>query len=526
MANTTPKPSLKERANHCLSFFTKTIWEQDVRTLQRSKWLGYSLCRTLILAIRGFISDRCTLQASALTYITLVSIVPILAITLAFCKGIGLQNKLLESIGIREVISTENGVEEHAYEVIIQQPTNGNGNGNGQSTNGTASATDSSTLQGDEEDNLSAGFFSGKNRKRFISELPEAMQDAILKLLTYVDKTNFAALGIVGMITLLSTVVMSIKKLEDNFNAIWRVKRGRTIARQFSEYLVVLLMMPIAILLILSLDQLLSSDKIAAVLHISSTTALFCTVTLGRLVLFSFLSAAFVFLYTFMPNTKVQILPAIISGVVTAAIWGGVLLAYIYWQVGLARFNAIYGTFAAMPFFLAWLYAEWVVVLCGAELCYAIQNHRILRCSKDSTPLAPSASHLLGLVLMIDICSRYHSGKGTWNAAIFAASHAISITQIEHILGILSRNSLVLQLSPDSDAPDKYNYVPARSPEQLSCADVSRAFTGIHCEESEHILKYLPSNIIRKLEKHHQDSVLSLKSICLIDSNASSPKVH
>ena len=76
-------------------FLAKGLWNADLQKLPRARRFGYWLLRTLIIGIRGFMEDRCTLQASALTYITLVSLVPILAITLAFCKGIGLQRKLM-----------------------------------------------------------------------------------------------------------------------------------------------------------------------------------------------------------------------------------------------------------------------------------------------------------------------------------------------------------------------------------------------------------------------------------------------
>ncbi|MBR4125569.1 MAG: hypothetical protein IKR13_05150 [Victivallales bacterium] len=89
------------------TFMTKNLWNVDVQQLPWLKRLGYSFLRMLIIAIRGFLEDHCTLQASALTYITLVSLVPILAITLAFCKGIGLQRKLMETIGLEMKVKME-----------------------------------------------------------------------------------------------------------------------------------------------------------------------------------------------------------------------------------------------------------------------------------------------------------------------------------------------------------------------------------------------------------------------------------
>ena len=159
-------------ASKVTNFFTETIWEANVARLKPLRRLFFSVCRTIFLTIRGFVTDRCTLQASALTYITLVSIVPILAITLSFCKGVGLQEKIYDAIGVEAVKVTDAAGNPETIFSFIERSAD-------------APATGKYTR-------LAAG-------------LPETMQNAVIQLLTYVDKTNFAALGIIGLLTLLFT---------------------------------------------------------------------------------------------------------------------------------------------------------------------------------------------------------------------------------------------------------------------------------------------------------------------------------
>ncbi|MBO7741242.1 MAG: YihY/virulence factor BrkB family protein, partial [Victivallales bacterium] len=357
------------------------------------------------------------------------------------------------------------------------------------------------------------GIQSAGKYTRLAAALPEPMQQAVIQLLTYVDNTNFAALGIVGLITLLFTVVMSIKKLEDNFNAIWCIRRGRSLPRQFSEYLVILLMLPVITTAALSLDTLVSPEKIAAVTHLPLAHVTFWLSLSIDLLLALFVIGAFVFLYIFMPNTKVHFFPALVAGLFSAIVWGGVLWVYIHWQVGLARFNAIYGTFAALPFFLGWLYTEWVVVLAGAELCYSLQNHPFLRGAKEYMPLDPGANYLLGVAAMEDICATFRAGKSPWNAAKYASSHPVAINELEFALNILKQNGLILQLAPNAESMERYDYVPARPPAELTNADVYAAFLGMESGRAAKIAAAIPGSTAEKLKKQHRQNMDFLRCL-------------
>ena len=75
-------------------------------------------------------------------------------------------------------------------------------------------------------------------------------------------------------------------------------------------------------------------------------------------------------MYTFIPNTKVNSSSCLTAGLVAGIIFVVVQRIYIYFQVGMAHYNAVYGSFAALPLFLVWLQLSWFIVLFGAELSY------------------------------------------------------------------------------------------------------------------------------------------------------------
>ena len=479
-------------------FFTKTIWDADYSRLGFIRRLVYSLIRIIILAVKGFIDDRCTLQSSALTYITLVSIVPTLAITLSFCKGIGLQRRLLNSLGLHPIIS---------------QVVDDEGQRRLEITYAIVTAENVESLQASSPPMPNLGGKAAPPSPGAAAKLPKPMQEALVKVFTYVDKTNFAAIGIVGVVALLGTVVASIKKLENIFNKIWCVSRGRPLPRQICEYLVVLLFIPIILLCTLSIQGLISSGELYEMLHTSSPFVQNLGNLAAHLLMVLFVVCAFAFLYIFMPNTRVKVGPAFVAGLIAAGCFAAVLHAYIKWQIGLAKYNAIYGTFAALPFFLAWLYTNWTVILLGAEICYAAQNHRLLRQSKVPQPLEPGACHLLGIVIMNEVCNAFAAGKAPWNAGDFAATHNISIMELETSLAALRNAKLLLQINPLASPPNCYDYLPGRPPQQLTLHDVAEAFTRLDSEQARRIGQHLPDELRQKLIEHHRRTVEALNDL-------------
>ena len=84
--------------------------------------------------------------------------------------------------------------------------------------------------------------------------------------------------------------------------------------------------------------------------------------------------AGFSFLYKYMPYTTVRLRAALIAGVLAGTVWHVAQWAFIELQIGVTQANVIYGTFAALPIFLIWLNASWIIVLMGCEIAYAVQH--------------------------------------------------------------------------------------------------------------------------------------------------------
>ncbi len=295
------------------------------------------LLRIILITVEGFNSNDLSLRSSALTYTVLLSLVPMLAMSTAVVKGLGGGDQLREA----------------AYTYI---------------------ATLEKTAP--------------KERSALSEErLTDHLRSAADKLFDYVDRTNFATLGTIGMIGILLSVILVLSHIESAMNAIWKVQNGRSIGRKIADYLTLLILMPISINVAFAASAFLANPQLASKVDKVIPVIWLQTFLLQLLPVF-FIALTLYALYIFFPNTKVKNLPAAFGAILAAFLWFGMQNVYITLQVGVAKYNAIYGSFATLPLFLIWMYLGWMFILAGAQITFAMQNEKTYRLHK--TPAKPS----------------------------------------------------------------------------------------------------------------------------------------
>lgn len=261
--------------------------------------------RTLVLTIRFFTAKRVMTQASALTYSTLLAIVPILAVIFAIARGFG-YNKYIE-IWFRDALSS--------------QP-----------------------------------------------QVADILTDFVNSYLIHTQSGIF--LG-VGLLFMLYTVLMLVNNVEETFNEIWQVSNARPIMRSLTNYMAMFFVFPIIIVVSMGLSIFMAT----VAKHTDGV------VILGRAIRFLLdfspyllLSLLFVGLYVYMPNTDVKLKSAIVPGILSGIAMQLLQLFYIHSQIWVTGYNAIYGSFAALPLFMLWLQISWTICLFGAQLTFTNQN--------------------------------------------------------------------------------------------------------------------------------------------------------
>jgi len=255
-------------------------------------------------------------------------------------------------------------------------------------------------------------------------------------------------------------VLKVLAHIEDAFNIIWQVNRNRTLIRKFSDYMSILFIGPVLIILSSSATVFVTTqvaiimEKIALLGYFS-----YPILTALKLIPYALIWALFTFVYLVMPNTKVTLSAGIFAGVVAGTLYQLAQWFYIVFQVGFARYNAIYGSFAALPLFLIWLQISWFIVLFGAEISYACQHAEDHEHETDCANISRHYSQVLSLLIVHRVVRNFANGEAPLTATQLAHALNIPIRLVRMLVDALV-NSAVFSPVP-GDGNDDLTYQPA-----------------------------------------------------------------
>jgi membrane protein len=203
-------------------------------------------------------------------------------------------------------------------------------------------------------------------------------------LMGFISNTNAKALGEIGGAVLLVTVILTLGTIEQAFNSIFKVPRGRTWLRKFSDYLSVIFTVPLLVVAAVPVRVHL----LRVLPHIPGAAWGISTLMIW---------SGYSFLYVFFPNTRVRLGAAAMGGLIAAILLQAGQWGYVHFQVGAARYQAIYGAMAAVPILLTWIYIAWIIVLYGAELTAALQG---IEPAFDIDQRAPNFARIAALLVV------------------------------------------------------------------------------------------------------------------------------
>jgi membrane protein len=374
------------------------IWQVQREDISPLRYLLYEVIKKVLLAVEYFTTKRMMDSAAALTYSTLLAIVPIMAVVFAIARGFG-YNKYIET-WFREALSSQPQV----AEAII-------------------------------------GFVN-----------------------SYLVHTKSGIFLGIGLLFMLWTVIMLISNIEKAFNDIWQVSTPRSIFRTITDYMAMFLLAPIIIVVTSGISIMMATfaNGIGETLIVGPTLRFFL-----RLLPYIIMSGVFIALYVFMPNTKVNIKSAIIPGILAGVAMQGLQLVYIHSQIWVTGYNAIYGSFAALPLFMLWVQISWTICLFGAELAYTNQNLEKFAFRASTDDLSHRYRLLLSAYLMTLICRRFEEGKKPYTALELKLETNIPIRITHDLLENLTRVHLLSEMTNDEKGTEAV-YQPAESTARLS----------------------------------------------------------
>ncbi len=389
-----------------LLFFLKTgIWRIRSEDAGPVRWFFIRILRILLLTFRGFVENRCQLRASSLTFYSLLSVVPVMAMAFGVAKGFGFQRALEREVG------------------------------------------------------------------RVFTAHAEIADQIMVFANRLLDNTRGGLVAGIGFTFLVWTVLKVLSNIEQSFNEIWGVQEARSWVRKVSDYLSLTLLLPV-LFIISSAATVIIAGKIQTIMHRVSLLGYMAPVihVVIRLLPLAAICFMFTLLYVIMPNTHVRVRSGLLAGLAAGAAFQLFQFLYVTFQLGVARYNAIYGSFAALPLFLIWLQASWMIVLSGAELSFATQNVDTYEFEPDANLASPSFRRLLSLRIVNLLVEHFTPGEKPLNEDSIARELGIPIRLLRQLLHELVEAGVVTSVRLVKEKV--FAYQPAFQPEDMTIASV------------------------------------------------------
>ncbi len=371
---------IKDKIQWLIRFLTYDIWRINSNASDGSgKKIGlYNILKTFILAIRNINGLELNTRAAALTYKTLLSIVPLLAVLFAIARGFG-----FEDIAKSQLFS----------------------------------------------------LFEGQK---------ELLQKAMMLINSSLEYAQSGVFMGVGLVLLIYTVISLLSSIEDNFNTIWFLKKGRTYFRQFTDYLALIIIAPIFLICNAGLSVFLSLASEAYMIGIFVSPVV-------KVIPFVITIFLFTFLYVYLPNTKVKFSAALLAGIIVGVAFQIFQMVYINGQIWISKYHAIYGVFAALPLLLLWLQLSWFMCLFGVELSFAYQNVSKYNFEHETKNISRRYNDFVLLLITSLIIKRFEKGEKPYTADELSLQYEIPTKLTIDSLFFLQEVGIIIE-TPTEDA--------------------------------------------------------------------------
>ena len=385
-------------------------------------WILVRLGRTIVTAALEFNRRHGSSHASALTFYTLLSIVPLAAMAFGVAKGFGFE-QLLE--------------------------------------------------------------------KELLTQFA-AQQDVILQVIEFarnmLDNTKGGLIAGIGVAVLFWSVIKVLGKIEDNFNQIWSVP-SRSLVRKFTDYLSIMIIGPVLLIMSSSVTVFIASQVSAISSQVGLENVATPAISLGlSLAPYVLLWLLFTVVYMVMPNTRVHLGSAFLAAVLAGSAYQLLQIGYVKFQIYVTSYNAIYGSFAALPLFLIWLQLSWTIVLFGAQIAHAFPQSNVADTRDALHSRSPAQTRLLSLGICHAAVQRFHRDEPPLTEEIIAHELDLSTRETREMVDMLIHAGLLYRVRLENQ--DTEFLQPTRDSSKITVRDVVAALDTIN--ENPHFSEQHP----------------------------------
>ena len=290
----------------------------------------------------------------------------------------------------------------------------------------------------------------------FFRPLGDRAREFTTSVIGFVDHVQGGVLGSLGLAFLVFSVISVIQKVEDAFNHIWHVDRARSFGRRLSEYLSMLVVGPVLLVAALGLVASLSTQSLFLWLAARQPFGTML-IMLGRLGPVLLVTVGFTFLYSFIPNTRVRLLPALYAGLSAAIAWVAASIAFTQLVAYSTQMMAIYAGFAIVLLGLMWIWLNWLILLSGALFAFYLQNPQYLRSGQREVLPTARLRERIALSVMYLVTRDFGTGARRWTVGALAETLVIPGIALGPVIDALESAGLV-------ETTDQQQLLPGRDP--------------------------------------------------------------
>lgn len=388
-----------------IDFLTYGVWQTQEKDLSGSHWWAVRQLRVILFTATGVGRHDTAVRSAALSFFTVMSLVPILALVFVVFKGFGMEQVF--SNYLHDVFPT--------YKPLVDQIV------------------------------------------VFIGNL--------------LERTKGGVMAVSAFFVLIWAVLQVFGNVERAFNKIWEVKRSRSFTRRFTAYMALVIIVPI---LLLAANSLFVAIRRRMELFSGSLSAEILFSVLGVVLVVLMFSL----IYYLLPNTAVKYRNALNAGVVAGIAFSVFQIVYIYLQGHLSSYNAIYGTFAAIPLFLLWLQISWQILLFGGELSFALQNVHDFAAERGAKNFNYDSRYKIMIATMVIAIRNYMNGDRLSTTEDVAKEIGVPVRTVRDVAGELEEDGLILFVQNEETGKTD-SIAPARDPRSIRFFDVIAAVTGL-----------------------------------------------
>ncbi len=354
------------------SFVSEDVWKC------KSNNVFIHIIKTLNLSVRCFLNEQLQQRAAALTFHSMLSVVPALVVLIAISRGFGFYTAL----------------ENLLYDSIPAQRS--------------------------------------------------ALQYAFTFVDAYMEQMHNGIFVGIGLILLLWALITLLSNIENTFNDLWNVP-NRKLARRITDYMAVFILIPILLIASSGMSLFVNTllDKLPYFSSLGQYIMQFSSYVLAWLL--------FAATYKLLPNTKVKIKHALVSGIICGTVFNLFQWLYLSGQIWVSKYNAIYGSFAFLPLLMLWMQLSWLICLIGVVLSYSSQNVFNFEFEKDIKHISRNYYENVLAVIMAIILKRRNEGKEPLSCYDLSQHYQLPMPLVTRAVNDLMAVDLVAPTPIDND---------------------------------------------------------------------------